>query len=252
MTTRTLICLLRTIAFSGVVGSIGLNIASAATIYLIQPDEASSKDTLLYEGIDSNMEGSFSNLLGAAATTGHSAISLLEFDLSSLGAVNSSNIVSATLTVKTQPALFPYQDPTASFPVLVDVVANLGSWDETAVKWSTRPEVEAVPVSSAFASSSAGQLVTFDITSLMVRWLSGELTNNGLQLIHNAPVNNGSGFVGATFLSASAANPSDRPLLEVTAVPEPHTAYTAAMALAVFLLLAKPWRHLNHTAQAIV
>ncbi len=217
-----------------------------ASVINIQPDETASADTFLYQGFVGTPSDAFfnfgnlgdqtpyKNILGVSKTTTspsiHNTVALLQFDLSSLSAYTDSDIVSATLTLQATPGLGFYEDPSASWPVTIEAFAITGAWTESGVTWATQPSVGGSAYASQVVSGTSGA-ISFDLTQLVKDWKSGDVTNNGLELIQQLEVKDTDTGrrVGATFFGASAGDPtytgssSDRPLLQVVTVPEPAT-----------------------------
>lgn len=198
--------------------------STSAALYSLQPNEASSKDTIVYQFLaDTPLEGSFNTILGVSnASNGHSLLSLIQFDLSSLSGagVTAGDVTSAKLRLRSAPNSLGGGNPSASFPVTADVYATGASWVEATATWNNAPAASGGIVSSAVINSTS-QLVEFDVTSLVQSWLDGSVSNFGMRLQQAAEVINGSGQrVGATFVAANGAA-ADRPLLEITTVPEP-------------------------------
>jgi hypothetical protein len=144
-------------------------------------------------------------------------------------------VTSAKLTLRSIHNTLGSIDPSASFPVTTNVSALGADWVEAATSWSIAPAATGGVVASAVVNSSS-QLVEFDITALVKDWLNGSLTNFGMRLDQAAEVlvtdEQSSDFnkrVGATFVAAGGAA-ADRPLLEITTVPEPSTAMIAGIA----------------------
>jgi hypothetical protein len=195
--------------------------SAQAAIYTIQPDEAVSKDTFAYEFLhDTALEAGFNTILGVSnASTGHSLMSFVQFDLSSLSGITAADVTSAKLKLQSRTNSLGGGNPSATFPVTANVYAAAGDWTEATLNWDTRPAAGSL-YSSAVVNSTS-QLVDFDITNLVKGWLDGSVTNFGMRLEQDAEVVNGSGQrVGATFVGASGTALS-RPLLEINTVPEP-------------------------------
>jgi hypothetical protein len=189
--------------------------------YSVQPDEAASKDTFAYEFLhDTALEAGFNTILGVSnASTGHSLMSFIQFDLSSLSGVTASDVTGAKLKLQSRTNSLGGGNPSVSFPVTASVYAAAQDWTEATLNWDTRPSAGDLHASAVVNSTS--QLVEFDITNLVKGWLDGSINNFGMRLEQEAEVVNGSGQrVGATFVGASGAALS-RPLLEINTVPEP-------------------------------
>jgi hypothetical protein len=218
-----LICFAAGVAFS--------NVARAVTI---QPNEAASKDTFVYQFLPTfNFNsGGFGSLLTAGATgIGHDTESLVQFDLSSVG-LASAQVTSASfqLYVDSTSAAGFGLNPDAAHPIQIDLLAIGGAsptWDENTVTWSTEPTTVGGLVASA-TINGINQWITFDVTSLVKQWLDGTLTNNGFLLRQDAVVPGSGSFYVGVFDSSAGTN---QPLLNV--VPEP-----TSMVLA---LCALPW-----------
>jgi hypothetical protein len=167
----------------------------------------------------------FGALLAAGKTSsGHDTESFVQFDLSSVP-YTAGQVTSATLhlyVVDTAAAGFG-TSPTVASPVLVDLFGVTGSWTEAGLTWGTKPAVSAT-TTDAVSISAINQWITFDVTSLVVDWLDGSLTNNGLSLVANAiaPV----ASTAAVFDSSAGAN-----MPYLTVVPEPSTALLALLAV---------------------
>ncbi len=197
----------------------------------IQPDETASKDVFAYENFPTmNWDAApFGALLAAGKTTsGHDTESFVQFDLSSVP-YTAGQVTSATLNlyvVDTAEAGFG-TSPTVASPVLVDLFGITGSWTEARLTWGTKPAVSAT-TTDAVSVSGVDQWISFDVTSLVVGWLDGSLTNNGVSLVADTVSSVSS--TAAVFDSSAGTN-----LPYLTVVPEPGSfllALAAAPALA--------------------
>jgi hypothetical protein len=207
-------------------------IADRASAVTLQPAEADSKDTFVYEFLPTfNFNGApFGAFLPAGKTDtpadGHDTQSLLEFDLSSV-TLAAPQVTSATLelyAVDTAATGFG-ANPTPGAPVVVNLFAVAGTWDEGTLMWNTLPGT-AGQFSSA-TITGINQPFTFDVTNLVKQWLDGTLPNHGMMLVADAAVPASSTFAAATFSSAAG---SVAPKL--TIVPEPTGIALAGCAIA--------------------
>lgn len=220
---------------AGLVCAFSVIVPASAATYSLQPDEAASKDTFVYQFsilANSNLESPpYNAILGTSKTsTGHDLVSLVQFDLSSIAGlgVAASDVTTAKLKLRSTGNGLGGGLPSASFPVTVDLAAVTSTWDESTVTWNSRPSAGGMLTSASVVDATS--LVEFDVTSLVQNWLDGTWTNFGMQLSQALEVVNGSGQrVGATFVGASG-NALDRPILEITTVPEPTGLFLLATA----------------------
>lgn len=205
-----------------------------AATYTLQPDEAASKDTFAYSFIDQPLEtafgGAYKGILGTANTpSGHNVISLIQFDLTSLSSagVVGDDVTSAKLKLRATQGNFS-SSPSVDYPVTVDLSANGASWDEDTVKWSTLPPAGGGVISSTVVNNDTDWF-EFDVFSLVEGWLNGG-DNFGLRLTQGQFQNLTTGAnLGTTFFSSSGGA-ADRPILEITTVPEPSGLFLLASA----------------------
>lgn len=240
-----------------------LPVAGLAGTISISPDENDSKDTFIYafqipdtlgipgapnglnfdtENIPATAAVPFGDTLGVAETVPfrndpqnpnepireHTTRSLLEFDISRLVA-STSRISRASFQITGIGNLFPFDPPSAQFPIQVDLKPVLDAWDEQAVTWDTRPAVGSIAAS--FMMTDGFETLSFDITDLVKGWVDGSIPNFGLELSQNAIVPTPPGTPGgrdrfAVGLFASSANDQfARPTLEAEVVPLPAAAW---------------------------
>jgi hypothetical protein len=203
-------------------------VSNPAQAITLQPGEATSKDTFVYQFLPTfNFDaGGFGTLLSAGKTgVGHDTESLLQFDLSTVG-LTAAQVTSATFNIfvgSTSAAGFGLS-PDAGHPIQIDLLPITGSWTESGANWGNAP-ITGAQVSSV-TISGINQYVSFDVTSLVKQWLNGSLANNGLLLRQDAVVGTNPNFYVAVFDSSAGNNP---PSLSV--VPEPTSIVLALGAL---------------------
>ncbi len=215
------------VLFTLVIGLAAIDRAPGATL-------APTDDSFGYQFLHDMPLGSppFGAYLPAGQTsTGHSNMSVLKFDVASLG-LTAADVTSATLSLyvlSTEATGFGVS-PSAGSPVTVDLSAlGPGAWDEATLTWDSIP----APLAqyNAQVVDATGVTVTFDVTALVQDWLSGAVANNGLLLAGDAPVGSSPNWVIPVFSSKEG---SVVPTLSV--VPEP-----AGVALALSALPALFW-----------
>ena len=221
-----------------------------------------SADVFMYEfnfmapGPALPLKAFYPNHLAAAETAspqdGHDVKSLLKFDVASTG-LTPGQVASATLRLRSVPQSsiggppLPFADPDASNVVGVNVFQAAASptWLETTAVWSSVPAT----IGSAIDTQSVdgvNKYVTFDVTSLVVNWLTTPANNNGMFLMSTGPlVHTPSGAFVAALFDTTDANAATRPLLTITtaeaeSVPEPSALALAGVA-ALSLLGCVAW-----------
>jgi hypothetical protein len=215
--------------------------SGAQAVVVLQPNEANSSDTFIYQGTpDANLdivEGGafFGSLLGVGQTSsGHTTESLLKFDLDGVG-LTGAQVASATLSLRSLNSPFGVS-PSGANPVLVDLFALTSAFVEDDVTWNS-----GVPGTGALYTqtsvNAANATFNFDVTGLVKDWLNNTIPNHGLFLKGNAPVPVASTYAVAAFASSSnGTNPW--PMLTIVPVPEPSSVVLAATALAGVLFAA--------------
>lgn len=251
MSRRSVPLLLRVLLIPVVLGAAAPAVAAS---FVLQPPEASSEDVFAYQGFpDFNFDNfpagpgvNYGNILAVSNTGpfgGHSVKSLLRFDLSGTGIVDSSLVSDATLKLWVGDAStlgFPIANPSPATPVTLDAFAATSAWMETTVTWNTLPATAAMPVDSLVVDSINGW-VAFDVKSAVVDWLDTPASNLGLLLSSPAVVPVGKGAAGVVFLSSTTSATVDgqllKPQLVINTVPEPGAAALACCGLASLALL---------------
>lgn len=241
-------------------GAIALSIAiigaaQAGPLITLAPGEATSQDVFVYEfaipgafGIATaarvtNLDTAtlnaltplpavpFGNFLGSSNTTpliggageirAHDTRTLIRFDLGAV-ALASSGVVRATINLFAVPGLPPFDNPSAAKPVTTELRAVTEAWGETTVTWETQPGVSEVV--STFTQTGVNQLVSFDVTELVKDWLDDPTGNLGVRISQPDVLLSDSGRpIASLYLSSAASDPSQRPFLQIEAVPEPAT-----------------------------
>lgn len=200
--------------------------ATLANGWVIQPDEAASKDTFNYQFLPTfNFETSgpsFQAVLAAADTnSGHDVHALLQFDLSSVP-WTASQLASAWLHLYALDGAtvgFPFANPTEASPIFLEARPLLGDWAEAAVNWAHEPAAGA-PAGMA-AQAGIDRWVAIEITELARAWLDGQQVNYGV-VITLAGVVSVEGLEAAgVFASASDSEAWRRPYVELIPTPEP-------------------------------
>jgi hypothetical protein len=107
------------------------------------------------------------------------------------------------------------------------------NWSETGVTCETQPAVSGAL--SSVAQDGVNQWVSFDVTALVRDWLADPASNFGVELRQPDIVIAASGKPLASLYASSAwADAGLRPLLEISAIPEPSTAALLAGGLGLF------------------
>lgn len=214
-------------------GAAALSLAASAQAATIQPDEATSEDTLIYEFLSTTpLHASFGDHLPALSTeSGHDADSLVRFDVSSLGA---TDYLSATLNLYVGDITSSGfgANPDASHPVNVQVHANQGAFVEATATWGNAPAFGGVL--DSLSIDAIDQWVSFDVTDIVGDWLDGTATNFGFRLTGDGTrVDNGGSVVGVVFNASATGN---QPYLALNYIPEPGVGLLAVTGLALLSL----------------
>ena len=233
-----------------------LSSVAIAASYVLQPPESTSEDVFGYEGFPAfNFDNfpagpgvNFGNILAVSNTGefgGHSVKTLVRFDLSGTGIVDSSLVSDATLklwVVDGSTLGFPIANPTPATPVTLDAFTATSAWEETKVTWNTLPSIGATPVDTVVVDA-IGQWVQFDVKSSVIDWLDTPASNLGLLLSSPAVVPVGKGAAGVVFLSSTTSAMFDseslKPQLVINTVPEPSTAVLALVGLGCAALFGR-------------
>jgi hypothetical protein len=182
----------------------------------LQPGAEESKDTYIYQWWPDANYGASKTLVVAhqSASIRHT---LLQFALERIP--SGSNVTSATLEL--------YSNTSSWGSTTLNVYRITSSWEEgeeiaksgpganwfksdTSIDWST-PGGDYDPQSIASATTPGGPgWVSWDITSLVKDWVSGQIPNHGLLL---APTVN---YQGAEFDSSDYVDPATHPRLSIT------------------------------------
>ncbi len=205
-----------------------------------------SKDVLIYQAFgNSNFNFfplgptlNFGTLLGVAnpgSLSTHHVKTLIDFDLSASGATT-ANLASAKLLLNVIDAKvvgFPVGNPGPG-KLAVPVAASLltSSWDESKVTFNTllanNPTVGGQVATGSV--TGANQVLSLDVTSAVLSWLTTPSSQFGLLIEQTAEVRDESNTaLGAVF--ASSAFGSLQPTLQLTLVPEPTTCFMAGCGL---------------------
>ena len=205
------------------VASAALAASSLATPVVIAPDEASSKDTFIYSAIPTFNFGTRDYLGASVESSGvHTTTSLIQFDLAGQ-AVAANEAASLSIFVRTSagtPFAAVSSEPSANFPVTVDIYKVTSAWDEATTTWASRPSTDAAPVAS-FVANGVQQYFSADLTSLVQSWIANPASNFGIELRQRSVVSvPGAPDAAPFFQSSNAAN---RPTLTIAVVPEPLT-----------------------------
>ena len=234
---------------------------------VIQPDEADSKDVLTYQlsvgdaGFNISTSPNVTNLdantlavehpdsiigavLGTALTniidhesinggtsefTGNSAHTWIQFDLP---VINTADVISASLNLWAldgEGITGAFANPSVGKEVVTRVYDAGTSWDEQAITWETEPAHGDFVTQTT--QDAVEQWVEFDVTSIVLDWLNGTKTNNGLFLDQEAVVldvrmdpDELSGLedvVASLYPSSAWGDETVRPFLAINVVPEP-------------------------------
>lgn len=163
----------------------------------------------------------------------HSMNAYIQYDLSSVSAIDAASVSSATLRlyVLDNSAIGFGLNPSEEYPVAIDFYTLTAGWDQTTLTWSNQPAPDSL-VASISDISSVGYWLEIDVTSTVKEWLDGSLANYGLLLTQSESVRDATNTAIFPALAANR-NPDEsiRPQLVITtAIPEPST-YAGLFAL---------------------
>jgi hypothetical protein len=206
-----------------------VGVASANPV-VVQPDEAASSDTFIYQFLPTfNFETSgpgFQALLSSGETgTGHATKSLIQFDLTGVS-ISPGESAYLWLYVRDTTTTGFGQNPSSGFPVTANVAAVTSAWTEISVNWGNPPAAGGTIASASI--DGINKWVAFDVTSTVEGWLVNPSTNFGFVISQPSAVLNG-GPVVAVYDSASGGN---HPAL---IVPEPASMGLLAVGAAALL-----------------
>jgi F5/8 type C domain len=178
-------------------------------ILILQPDETQSKDTWI-TNISTNENKNYGSdtklMLGLDGTwMNENSHILIQFDLSPL---SGAKIKKATLE------LYCYGGYTIGFINSTNIHPITSSWLEDTVTWNNQPSYDSslsYPPIEGFKATKAWW--KWDITSLVQKWVKGELANNGMYIWHVS--GDAYGRSGAWFYSSNYTDPTLRPKLVI-------------------------------------
>ncbi|MCU7935398.1 MAG: DNRLRE domain-containing protein [Candidatus Thiodiazotropha sp. (ex Dulcina madagascariensis)] len=182
----------------------------------LQPDATEGKDTYIYQWRPTLNYGA-ANTLVVAHQTNSIRHALLQFAMDRIP--SGANVSSATLEL--------YSNTSAWGSTTINIFRLMNSWEEgdeiaktgPGANWTKRETLtdwdttggDFDPESIASAQTPGGPgWVSWDVTSLVSGWISGQLPNHGLLL---APTEN---WKGAEFDSSDGADPVTHPRLSIT------------------------------------
>jgi hypothetical protein len=201
---------------SGISAAIIALSATCHAQFVLQPNEATSKDAKVYEHVPGMSLQSDLMVTG----TGSGAIfkSLIEFDLSTIS-IPTDQISLVTLEI------YASAVGTAGDVSLYPITA---AWGETTVNFTNYPTFSAT-AADTLTIATAAQWYSFDVTEAVKNWHSGVVPNFGFAIIMDTAAGN------VTFLDAGGREtaPIDPTLApRLTVVPEPGTALLGLVGLA--------------------
>lgn len=223
--------------FAAVAAVVGVSTVAGAAQYVVQPNEAASKDAWAYQF--GPYGSAFPNMLAVGntgPTSAHSQQSAVQFDLSSV-ATTADQVQSAVIRLYLADATVSGfgANPSAAYPISISMYGATSDWTEGSLVWATLPTYNPVAADTEVISTY-GLWVEFDVTDLAKGWLDGSVSNYGVRLIQDVMVRNASNIaVIGVFNSASVAG--FEPSLVVTTVPQP--AAITMMGLAGTALLRR-------------
>ena len=182
---------------------------------------------------------------GISEFTGNSAHTWIQFDLP---VINTDDVISASLNLWAldgEGITGAFANPSVGKEVVTRVYDAGTSWDEQAITWETEPAHGDLVTQTT--QDAVEQWVEFDVTSIVLDWLNGTKTNNGLFLDQEAVVLDvrmdpdelsGLEDVVASLYPSSAWNDETvRPFLAINVVPEP--ASLSLLTVGGFFLLRR-------------
>ena len=168
------------------------------------------------------MAGSLARSGAGKTGIGHDFRSLLQFDLTGV-TLSPNEVATLNLYVGSTSAAGFGNDPTTATPVTDDVFAITQPWGESTATWGTQPSTSLASIGSA-TIDSINHYVSFDITAQVQSWLNDPSSNLGVQIRQREIV--GGGLTAAVFESSAGTN---RPFLQISAVPEPSAVLLGAV-----------------------
>lgn len=194
---------------------------ASATPLIVQPDEAASKDVLIYQFLGNmNLEAGFSSILGSGnVNPGHEFASLIQFELPPGTQIGVNEQATLHLYVRDPSVTMGFgEGPSPAYPVTANFHRITGDWTESTVTWNTMPSFDS-SASASIELQGFDNYISVNITSLVQGWIDNPATNFGLLIDQPDQVLGGtSQYVGAVYDAASGTN---RPYLQIAAVPEP-------------------------------
>ncbi|WP_243290532.1 DNRLRE domain-containing protein [Bacillus sp. FJAT-47783] len=181
----------------------GIDYIDIATLQMVilQPDGTTGKDTMIVSKYQqARYKNNPSLKVGTVTDSNENAVfrTFLSFDLSSL--TQGVQIFSAQLE------LYCYSNYTTNEIELYEVIEN---WSEN-INWAEAPHVKSKPTSTHLVDANTGWK-SFDITTLVHRWVSNGVPNHGVMLkLANETIRDQAKYFRS---SDYTTNPTQRPRL---------------------------------------
>ena len=213
----------KNIVISGLILPISLICSLSHAAQITLQHGSSEQDTYVYSG-DPNQQhgGAWEYNVSNIDSSGEEGRGLVKFNLSSIAETNASTAILSLYCTNSNTSDSSSQE--------VYIYRVTSSWNEFLATWNNMPSFTTQDSCSTPIDDDYSGWITWDVTDIVNKWLSGATDNYGFMIISEYNDTNVKSFSGQDFWNASWRPKLYMETIESTPIPEPFSIILLGLA----------------------